>query len=269
MNFVNGDWRFKPICLPTVLEPSGIVPLMRFEIGDDGAGVGAQLRVEAVGIGFEREKISVWADELVFIDGAFGDFGKEKFPDARRAARTHGVDTAVPVIHITNDADATSGWRPDGEVRAGDTGDGAKVCAEFLVSVKVAALADEMEIEIGEEKRKGVGIENFKRFVRVGAALDFVAARFGSSGLIGGPNGFEEAFGAELNGVGDFCGRDGGIFKGDAGFGGPRNEKADRPSGADGMRTEKAERVGVLSREEGVDASIQFGVGALFWRERG
>src|SRR5205823_7402860 len=106
-------------------------------------------------------------------------------------------------------------------------------------------------------------------FVGVGAALDFVAAGFGSGRLIGGPNGFEEAFGAELYGIGDFCGRNGGIFKGDAGFGGPGNEKADGPSGADGMRTEKAERVGILSREEGVDASIQFGVGAVFFRERG
>src|SRR5205814_8389810 len=180
MNLVNGNWRFEPICLLALLEPGGVVPLMGFEIGDDGAGVGAKLRMEAVGIGFEWEKISVRADELVFVDGAFGDFGKEKFPDAGRAPRAHGMDTAVPVIHITNDADATSGRRPDGEMRAGDTGDSAKMRAEFLVSVKVAAFADEMEIEIGEERRKGVGIENFKRFVRVGAALDSVAARLGS-----------------------------------------------------------------------------------------
>ena len=166
MNFVNGDWRFKPICLPTVLEPSGIVPLMRFEIGDDGAGVGAQLRVEAVGIGFEWEKISVRADELVFVDGAFGDFGKEKFPDAGRAPRAHGMDTAVPVIHITNDADATSGRRPDGEMRAGDTGDSAKMRAEFLVSVKVAAFADEMEQIVFKSNGKAKTMDLAKAWLR-------------------------------------------------------------------------------------------------------
>ena len=72
---------------------------MGIEIGDDRAGLGAKLAAEGVGIGFEREKISVGADDFVFVDSAFGDFGEEEFPDTGGAARTHGMDAAVPAIH--------------------------------------------------------------------------------------------------------------------------------------------------------------------------
>ena len=121
-----------------LLKPGGIVPLMRFEIADDGAGVRPQLGTEGVRVGFEGQKISVGAEDFVFVDGAFANFGKKKFPDAGRPTRTHGVDAAIPVIHITNNADATRGRRPDGEARSGNAGDRVEVRAKFLVGVVVA-----------------------------------------------------------------------------------------------------------------------------------
>ena len=189
-----------------LLKPGGIVPLMRFEIADDGAGVRTQLGAEAVRVGFEGQKISVGTEDFVLVDGAFADFGKKKFPDPRRPTRTHGVDAAVPVIHIANDADTTRGRRPDGEARSGNACDRVEVRAEFLVGVVVATLADEVEVEVRQEKRKRVGVEDFEAFAVMSAALDFVAAGLGCCGLVGRPNGFEESFRAEFHGIGDLCG---------------------------------------------------------------
>jgi len=228
------------------------------QIADHGAVIRAELAAKGVGIGFEREKISPRADNLVFVNGAFADFRKEKFPDAGRAARTHGMDASVPVIHVADDADAFGGRRPDGEVSTGDSRDGVKVRAKFFVGVKVTAFVHQVKVEVGEEKRESVRVKKFKRFAEMGAALDFVAARFGRSRLIGGPHGFEESLGTKFAGVGNFCRRDGRNLESDAGFGGPGNEKADGPAGENGMRAENAEGISILSGQEGIGAGIEF-----------
>src|SRR5258706_532347 len=258
MAFVNGNWRFKPVFLLTLGDPGGVVPLVGIKIGDDRAGFGAKLATEGVGIGFKREKNSVRAEDFVFVDRAFGDFGEEEFPDAGRATRAHGMDTAVPAIHIADDADARRGRRPYGEMCAGDTGDSVKVCAEFFVGVKMAAFADEVEIEVGEEKREGVRIENLEGFT-VGAELNFVAAWLGGGRLVGRPDGFEEAFRTEFDAVGNFRRRHGRILEDDAGFGGPRNQETNRPAFRGGMRAEDAEGVGVGCGEEGIGADVEVG----------
>ena len=160
------------------------------------------------------------------------------------------MDAAVPVIHVADDADAASGGRPNGEVGSGYACDGMQMSAQFFVGVEMAAFADEVEIEVGEEERKCVRVENFKLLASVGTALNFVTAGFRSGGLIGGPDRFEEALGAEFDGVGNFCRRDGGIFENNAGFGSPGNEEAYGPTRGDRMRAEDAEGIGVLSGEQ-------------------
>ena len=123
----------------------------------------------------------------------------------------------------------------------------------------MATFADEVEIEIGEEEWKSVRVENFERFAGVGAALNLVAAGFRRRGLIGGPNRFEQAFGTKFYGVGNFCGRDNGIFEDDAGFGGPGDEEADGPASGNWMGAENAEGIGVLSGEQSVNAGVEVG----------
>lgn len=232
---------------------------MGIEIGDDRAGLGAEFAAEGVRIGFKREKIAVGAEDFVLVNGAFGDFREEQFPDAGRTAGPHGMDAAVPAIHVTNDADAFCGRSPDGEMSAGNASNGVEMRAKLFVGVEVAAFADEMKIEVREEKRKGVGIEDFKGFAGVGAELNFVAAGLWSGGLIGRPDGFEEAFWAKPNGVSNFCRRDDGILESDAGFGGPGNQETNGPAFRYGMRAENAEGIGVCSGEEGIGASVEIG----------
>src|SRR5258707_1527771 len=115
------------------------------------------------------------------------------------------MDAAVPMIHVTDDADAASGRRPDGEIGAGDARDGVKMCAEFFVGVVVAAFVHQMKIEVGEEVGKGVRVKDFERFAVVGASLNFVAAVLRGGGLSGWPAGFSEAIWSEFEVAGDAC----------------------------------------------------------------
>lgn len=169
------------------------------------------------------------------------------------------MDAPVPAVHVANDADALCGGSPDGEVRAGDACDSMEMRAKFFVGGEVAAFADEVEIEVSEKKREGVGIENLERLIGVTPALNFVATGFGSGGLIGWPDGFEQAFGAEFHGIGYFCGRDGGIFENDTGFLGPGNEEADSPAFGNSMRAEDFERIGVCCGHKGIGADVEIG----------
>src|SRR5258708_16779942 len=161
------------------------------------------------------------------------------------------------MIYVADDADPASGRGPDGEIGAGNAGDGVEMCAKFFVGVVVAAFVHQMKIEVGEQVGKGVRVKDFERFAVVGASLNFVAAGLRGGGLIGGPAGFEEAFRAEFYGVGDLCGRDGGIIENNAGFRRPGKEETNGPSLGDGVRAEDAERVSVLRGEQGVDASVE------------
>src|SRR5262245_61620904 len=181
MNFVDGNWRLEPVFGGALGEPVRIVPAIRFEIGDDGAGVGAKFGAEGVGIGFEREHVSVRADDFEFVDRAFGKFWDEDFPDAGRAAGARGMDTAVPAVEIADDTDSLRAGSPDGKVNASNTFEGEEMSAKFLVGVVMTALAHEVEVKFGEDAGEGIRIMNFKGFAVIGAAVDLVTGGCGSA----------------------------------------------------------------------------------------
>src|SRR3989442_1788475 len=111
-----------------------------------------------------------------------------------------------PAIEVANDTDAASAGSPNGEVNAVNAFEGDNVSAEFFVSVVVAAFAHEMQVELSQHARKCVGVVDFVGLAEVSASADFVGCRRGRTGLARRPGGFEEAFGAELDGVGDYGG---------------------------------------------------------------
>ena len=269
MHFVDGDWRLEPIFLSAVLYPVGIFPLMNVETSDNRAGVGPKLGAEGVGIGFERKHVDGGAKDFIFVDGAFVELWNENFPDAGRAARAHGMDATVPVIEIADDTDAPGAGRPDSEVNAANAFESNEMRAEFVVSVVVAAFSHEMEIEFAENEGKGVGVVKLERIAVMGATLDFVAAGSRSGGLIGRPAGFEEAFGAKFDGVGNF----GDAADGDGGFGGEGEKEANGPAAVVRMRAKKRERIGMEAGKYGTDLRVFLFIGGSgdgrFFGQRG
>src|SRR5437660_1723482 len=204
MNFVNGDGRVEPVLFFAGREPIAIIPGIVLQVRDDGTGLGAKLSAKGVGIGFEREKISVGAGDFVLVDRAFAGARKKELPNARRAARTHGMEPAVPAVEIANYADAPRGGRPYGEVDAANSIDGFQVRTEFFIGVVMAAFGHEVKVKIAELMREGVRVVDFEWDAFERAALNFVAGGFGCGGLARGPSRFEKAFGAQFYGVGNF-----------------------------------------------------------------
>src|SRR5260370_17098842 len=91
----------------------------------------------------------------------------------------------------------------------------------------------------------------------VRASLNLVTARGRGSGLVGRPGGFEKALWAKFHRVGDFGRGERGAsygrrLQGNAGFRGPRQEKAHRPIAVNGMRAEEGKGVGVAGGEGGL-----------------
>src|SRR5207249_5702332 len=204
MDFVDGNGRLEPVLLRALGKPIGVLPFVVIEARYDGAGVGAQLRAEGVGIGFEREDVAARADDFIFVDGVFLELREENFPDARGAASAHGMDADVPAVEVANDADALCAGSPDREVNAPNAFKCYDVSAEFLVSVVMAAFAHEVEVEFAQHNGKSIRVENLEGIPEVRASLNLVTARRGRSGLVRGPSSFEEAFRAKFDRVGNF-----------------------------------------------------------------
>src|SRR5260370_25335012 len=96
----------------------------------------------------------------------------------------------------------------------------------------------------------------------VRASLNLVTARGRGSGLVGRPGGFEKALWAKFHRVGDFGRGERGAsygrrLQGNAGFRGPRQEKAHRPIAVNGMRAEEGKGVGVAGGKDGVDLRFE------------
>ena len=144
MDLVNTDGRVQPILLGPLAHPFGVAPLMLVDSRDNRTVVGAQFGGEGVGVGFKRKNGVVLADNFKFVDGAFAEFGEEKFPDAGRAAKTHGMNAAIPAIEIPDDTDAARAGSPDGKMDAVDAIDSLQMSAQFFVSVVMAAFAHEV-----------------------------------------------------------------------------------------------------------------------------
>src|ERR1039457_2272831 len=74
----------------------------------------------------------------------------EQLPHARGRARLQYVNFAVPLIERPDDADAFGVGRPRRETRALCCAVARRVRAELLVDALVIALAEQIEIEIGD-----------------------------------------------------------------------------------------------------------------------
>src|SRR6267142_1329562 len=198
MDFVDGDRFLEPIGLGALGDPSGVIPFVGVQIGDHGAGLRAQFGAKSVRISFKRDHVSAGADDFVFVDGSFVQFGDKKLPNSRGAASAHRIYTAVPMIEIADDADAAAAGRPDREIDAAHAFESLNVCAELIVGVVVAALAHQVQIELAEEEWEGVSVELLEGCARGKAILNAIGGWRGAILLSFGERGFKEAVGPEL-----------------------------------------------------------------------
>ena len=107
-----------------------------------------------------------------------------QIPDGHE--QPHRVDAAVPAVEVADEAHAIGVRRPHGEVHAGRRPDGDAVRAELLERAMVRALAEQVQIEIGQHAAVAVRIVDLDAMVgvAVGAIGDpqAVVGRLSSTG---------------------------------------------------------------------------------------
>ena len=96
VDFVNRHWRMEPVARGARREPRGVIPFVAVDIADHRRGFRAQLRREAVGIGFQAEVMIHAGENFEFVERAFVEPRHEDFPDAAGAAGAHGVVRGRP-----------------------------------------------------------------------------------------------------------------------------------------------------------------------------
>ena len=116
------------------------------------------LRPQRQRIGLQRQHVAVHTPDLVFVERAGGETGKEELPHADAEVTTHRMPAAVPIVERAYDADAARIRRPDGEHDAGNVVDGCFVRAQTAIELEMTAFGDEMEVHRSQQRREAVWV---------------------------------------------------------------------------------------------------------------
>src|SRR5262249_56909171 len=81
------------------------------------------------------------------------------------AAHAHGMPSAVPKIEVADDAHALRVGREYHEADAIDAFERERMSSELLIGPQMRALAEQMQIEIGKDRRETVGVLEFDGMV--------------------------------------------------------------------------------------------------------
>ncbi len=149
------------------------------------------LRGARVRIGLELQR-PVGADDLVFVERARREAGREQLPDAAFAPKPHRPAPSIPLVERTDDADAARIGRPDGEGDAGDAVMLDGVGAERLPAFAMRSFRQEIDVELAQHGREAVDVVEL-----AGAALALGAQAVAKRLAPAGNGAGEEAVGMD------------------------------------------------------------------------
>ena len=119
------------------------------------------LRPETDRVSLEWLRDAIRAEYCILIELALGQIGHENFPNAGRAAPSHRVTTAIPVIEIADNRHALRIRCPHRKVHAGSALVDARVCTEDVPEPLMGAFADKILVQFADNRSEGVGILKF------------------------------------------------------------------------------------------------------------
>ncbi len=155
VDLVDGDWSTQRI--DAGREGMRLEPL---HVEYDRGGRRARLGRERERIGFARQQRAGRPEDFELVLVSDPRAGNEDFPEPV-AAHAHGVPPPVPKVEIADDADAPRVRREHRESDAVDAFERERVSTELLVGTQMLALAEQMQIEIGKDRGKPVGVLEF------------------------------------------------------------------------------------------------------------
>src|SRR5262249_46845714 len=96
--------------------------------------------------------------DLVLVPGALADARDEQLPDPVRWMPAHRMSPTVPAVPVADDAHALRVRRPYCEDHAAYAVHVRRVRAELVVDPVVRALAEQMQVVVGERRREAVRV---------------------------------------------------------------------------------------------------------------
>ena len=166
MNLIKRHGSVEVLPLGSIRDPGLIGPDERFVRGDDRGGARRGLAFAGHGISLLREQSSVGTKKLVFVERAWSDARNEQLPDARLAAQTHRMSSAVPGVEVADNGHAARVGRPDGKADALDAADRHRLSPEAASELVMRTLGDQMQIEFAQQKAEAVWV--FRLLNRIG-----------------------------------------------------------------------------------------------------
>ena len=116
---------------------------------DHRGGERRDLGLAGVRVGLEAQ-FAVGAEDLVLVTAPDRDVGDEQLPHAAGAQRAHRVQASVPRVEVADHADRAGRRCPHGEGDALRAFELARMGAELVVDLAVAALADQVQVELAD-----------------------------------------------------------------------------------------------------------------------
>jgi hypothetical protein len=126
-------------------------------VENNGCGAWPHFRGKGKRIGFKRQVLALRADDIEFIMIAWGGMGHEQLPIAD-AAHPHRMPPRIPEIEIADHADPPRVGSEHHEGHAVDAIQRYWMRAKLVVNPLMGAFAQKIQIEIGQYRRKAVGV---------------------------------------------------------------------------------------------------------------
>ncbi len=146
------------ILLAAGLHPFAVVPGGLARTLQDGGRRRRMLRGEGNRIGLERQQRAVRAADLELVVLAGLEPRHEQLPESPVLPQPHRVASAVPLVEITDDADATGIRGPDREAEAVDAVEAAELRPQDLVDEVGPDLAQGVHVVLLERRAEAIGV---------------------------------------------------------------------------------------------------------------
>ena len=164
MDFIDGHRPLEPRPgVGAAIHPVGVAPLVR-RAADNRRRQRRHLELEAERIRLDEDLAALGA-QLELVAMAEPAARHEDLPHAAHAEPPHRVHAAVPVVEVADDAGARGVGGPDGEVDAFRRADGHRVGAKLVVDAGVIALAEEVEVVVGDDAAESIRIVDLRGVV--------------------------------------------------------------------------------------------------------
>src|SRR5690606_26003350 len=112
MHFIDRHGRAPPILAGAVFHVLLVGPAEGSRIGHDRSIAWSNLGLPRERVSFEGQHLTIFADDLVFVDGPGPKHGNEHFPNALAIA--HRVPASIPLIPRAHHRHTLRIRRPDG-----------------------------------------------------------------------------------------------------------------------------------------------------------